>query len=64
VITLDADGQHPIDRIPEFISEWESGYDVVYNKRPETSGVSWYKKKTSQFFYAIFNAISEFKLEP
>jgi dolichol-phosphate mannosyltransferase len=64
VITLDADGQHPVDRIPEFVSEWESGYDVVYNKRPETSGVSWYKKITSQFFYAMFNTISEFKLEP
>lgn len=63
VITLDADGQHPVDRIPEFIREWESGYDVVYNKRPETSGASWYKKKTSQVFYFLFNTISEFKLE-
>ena len=64
MITLDADGQHPVDRIPEFIREWESGYDVVYNKRPETSGISWCKKKTSQVFYKMFNAISEFKLEP
>jgi polyisoprenyl-phosphate glycosyltransferase len=23
VITLDADGQHPVDRIPEFLHEWE-----------------------------------------
>lgn len=64
MITLDADGQHPVDRIPDFIREWESGYDVVYNKRPETTGASWYKKKTSQFFYKMFNAISEFQLEP
>lgn len=64
MITLDADGQHPVDRIPEFISEWESGYDVVYNKRPETIGVSWYKRWTSAVFYRLFNMISEFQLEP
>lgn len=64
VITLDADGQHPVDRLPDFISEWESWYDVVYNKRPETHGASWIKKATSKIFYTAFNAISEFHLEP
>lgn len=44
--------------------KWEEGYDIVYNKRPEARGVSWWKKMTSRFFYRLFNAISEFKLEP
>lgn len=64
VITLDADGQHPVDKIPDFLKEWENGYEIVYNKRPEIHGASWWKKFTSHAFYGIFNAISEFKLEP
>jgi dolichol-phosphate mannosyltransferase len=61
---MDADGQHPVERIPEFVREWESGYEIVYNKRPEIHGASWWKKTTSKMFYKMFNAISEFKLEP
>ena len=64
IITIDADGQHPVERIPEFIQEWESGYDVVYNRRPAINGASWIKKTTSKIFYSAFNAISEFHLEP
>lgn len=64
VITIDADGQHPVERIPEFIEKWEAGYDIVYNKRPQIRGASWFKRITSKAFYAFFNAISEFKLEP
>lgn len=33
VITLDADGQHPIEKIYDFISCWENGYEIVYNVR-------------------------------
>lgn len=36
VITLDADGQHDVTKLPLFLEEWESGYDVIYNKRPKT----------------------------
>ena len=64
VITLDADGQHPVEKIPEFMEKYEQGYDIVYNKRPDIGGISWWKRTTSTLFYRIFNAISEFKLEP
>lgn len=64
VITIDADGQHPVERIPEFIEKWGEGYDIVYNKRPQIRGASWLKRTTSKAFYGFFNAISEFKLEP
>lgn len=64
VITIDADGQHPVEKIPEFVREWESGYEIVYNRRPEIKGASWWKKVSSRLFYQMFNKISEFKLEP
>lgn len=63
VITLDGDGQHPVEMIPEFLKEWSSGYDIVYNKRPKIEGASFTKKLSSQIFYALFNALSEFSLE-
>ncbi len=64
VITMDADGQHPVEKIPDFLSEWKNGYEIVYNRRPEITWASWWKKTTSKLFYRAFNAISEFKLEP
>lgn len=63
VITIDWDWQHPIDMIPNFLEEWEKWYQIVYNKRPKTEWVSFFKKVSSKIFYAIFNTISEFKLE-
>lgn len=64
IITLDADGQHPIDKIPDFLEKWELWYEIVYNRRPENPGTSYLKKISSYLFYALFNKISEFKLEP
>lgn len=63
IITLDVDGQHPVDRIPLFLQVWEEGYQVVYNKRPEIQGASRLKKQTSKWFYRIFNSISDMYLE-
>lgn len=33
VITLDADGQHPVEKITDFISYWEQGYEIIYHIR-------------------------------
>jgi len=63
VITLDGDGQHPVDQIPNFISQWEQWFQIVYNKRPTTQWASMIKKLSSKIFYKVFNNISEFKFE-
>ena len=63
VITYDADGQYPIDKLPDFIEARESWYKIVYNKRPKTVWVWWIKRVTSRGFYKFFNLISDFKLE-
>lgn len=63
VITLDADGQHPVVKIPEFLAERENWYEIVYNQRPTTQWASWIKTMSSKLFYACFNSISDFKLE-
>ena len=63
IITLDVDGQHPVDQIPNFLQAREEWYQVVYNKRPAIQGASWIKKWTSKWFYKIFNKIADMKLE-
>ncbi len=63
VITLDGDGQHPVEQIPNFIQEWEAWYQIVYNVRPNIAWANVLKKLSSQLFYKVFNAISEFEFE-
>lgn len=62
-ITLDADGQHPIERLKDFLHEREQWYDIVYNRRPRIEWASRFKKTTSKLFYKLFNMMSEFHLE-
>ena len=64
VITMDGDMQHPPALIPELITKWEEGYDVVYTIRDEDKALSYLKKKTSKYFYTIMNRLSEVEFEP
>ncbi len=59
VIVIDADLQDPPELIPELISEWLNGYDVVYAQRTHRSGESLLKKTTALFFYRIIQRISK-----
>ena len=64
IIMLDGDGQHPVELIPEFISQWQSGSDVVIGLRKASSGRSTLARMNSYLFYKIFNLISGQKLIP
>lgn len=52
-VVIDADLQDPPELIPEMISYWEQGYDDVYAKRKSREGESWFKKKTSKWYYHL-----------
>ena len=53
VVIIDADLQDPPELIPQMIQYWEEGYDDVYARRRSRSGESWFKKRTSQWFYHV-----------
>jgi len=57
VLTMDADGQHPPDSIPQFVQQWKQGSQVVQGVRLETEGESLVKRWTSRLFYRIFVAL-------
>ncbi|MDB5164330.1 MAG: glycosyltransferase family protein [Candidatus Saccharibacteria bacterium] len=62
ILTLDGDGQHPVELIPKFISAWEHGAQVVVGVRqnhPNNNRSKWVGR---QLFYGVFNRISAQKL--
>lgn len=61
---LDADLQHPVNLIPEFLKKWEEGYEVVIGVRKTNKSDSLLKKIGSKLFYTIINWIAEVKVVP
>lgn len=61
-IILDADLQHPIEKIPEFIEKWEAGAEVVVGVRKKNKGEGFVKKIGSYFFYKMINRISDMEI--
>lgn len=59
VITMDADLQHPPYLIPQLITRWQEGYEVVYTIRLDDPHVSFLKRKTSNLFYKLMNWLSD-----
>jgi dolichol-phosphate mannosyltransferase len=62
VIMMDADLQHPVEMIPEFINKWQEGYDIVYAVRSHAKDFSFFHNITSAIFYNIFNKLSEVEI--
>ncbi len=53
IISMDADLQHPVELIPELISRWQKGNNIVYTVRKESKNQGWLKRKTSNLFYKV-----------
>jgi polyisoprenyl-phosphate glycosyltransferase len=62
VIVIDADLQDPPELIPELISHWQEGYDVVYSKRVLREGEGAVKKGTADLFYKLMQRIGPIKI--
>jgi len=63
-LILDADLQHPINKIPDFIAKWEEGNDVVIGVRSQSAHSGSIKRLGSVFFYKIMNRIGDIDLIP
>jgi dolichol-phosphate mannosyltransferase len=58
VITMDGDGQHPPEMIPQMLDLILQGYDVVQTQRMDQAQPPSFKKWTSGLFYQLINTIS------
>jgi dolichol-phosphate mannosyltransferase len=59
VVIIDADLQDPPELILEMISKWKDGYEVVYAKRIERKGETYFKKKTALLFYRTLRVLTD-----
>ncbi len=64
VLMIDADLQHPVEKIKEFVDKWEAGAEVVVGVRLKNENASFFKKLGSKIFYKIMNAIGETEITP
>ena len=64
VISLDGDGQHPPEMVPQMIQLFEQGYDIVQAQRIEAGQSFSFKQITSSGFYALINNISGTRMIP
>lgn len=62
VITIDGDLQDPPEAIPELVSKWREGYEVVYAVRSEREGEGWFKKLTAALFYRLIYLITDVRI--
>ncbi len=64
VVMLDADLQDPPELIPEMLDHWRRGTDVVYAVRRRRDGETRFKLATARWFYRLFSAVGDVRLEP
>lgn len=64
VITLDGDGQHPPEMIPQMIDLLEQGYDIVQTQRMDEAVPASFKKWASATFYRLMNILSGTQVVP
>lgn len=64
IISLDGDGQHPPEMIPQMIQLVVQGYDIVQAQRIEEDDRLSFKKVTSGAFYALINKVSGTRIQP
>lgn len=53
VVIIDGDLQDPPEVIPQLYAVYKTGIDVVYARRSERKGETWFKRTTAKLFYRI-----------
>ena len=62
VIIIDADLQDPPQVIPELITKWKEGYEVVYAVRRKREGETWFKRASASAFYRLIDRITDIRI--
>lgn len=64
VITMDGDLQHPPEMVPQMLSYWEKGFQIVQTIRKATEDASFFKRLTSSVYYKLINKLSRVEITP
>ena len=58
IVMMDSDLQHPPELIPELLSNFLRGYDIVYTVRRDTEDVGFFRKAVGNLFYRVLGKLS------
>ena len=61
VIVMDADGQHPIEKVTDFLEEWGKGADVVIGLRIANQKEGFVKRYGSKLHNFLLNSLTDTK---
>jgi polyisoprenyl-phosphate glycosyltransferase len=64
VVTIDADGQHPVELLAKFVEKWRTGSKVVLGLRTDSRQADFIKRAGSRLFYSVFNRFTRLHLVP
>jgi len=56
VLLIDADFQHPFNKLIEMELLWKKGYEMIYGVIDNRAKDNWLKKMSTQFFYALMQS--------
>ena len=59
VVIMDTDLQDPPEVIPDLLTKWREGFEVVFAIRSEREGESWFKLATASLFYRLIYRITD-----
>ena len=62
LIIIDVDLQDPPELIPQMVTMWESGADIVYGKRLKRKGETLFKKLTAAMYYRLLSWMSAYPI--
>ncbi len=63
-VLIDADLQHPPEVIAEFLTQWRSGFDIVYGQRIDRNTDGPIRRYLARLFYRLFKTLSRTALPP
>jgi len=61
---MDADLQHPVEKMPEMLEAWYGGAEMVYLVRENRDDEDWVKRAGSQWLYRLLNWSSPVQIPP
>ena len=64
VITMDGDLQHPPELIPELVTRWQTGAQVVYGVMTERQGEPGFKAASARWFYRTLDRLADIDVPP
>ena len=62
VIIIDCDLQDPPELIPDMVTCWQNGFDVVNMRRRKRHGESWLKRRSAAIYYRLLNRLSDISI--